>query len=319
MTGALQVFIGRAGGARSLLHYGPKITPQCSATMTFETGRGRNTYHCRLFHAAPDTLIFAEESIRFQPAGESFERPLTMLGAGHRESALLMPEYAANPTVKFFRSMLPRFRAYQFHDTSAESHLRGRAAIEDARFLYADAGNLAPVLRFIQTNHPHEYQRIVETIRLVAPFFQDFELTPLSDNDQQVMLRWRAKNSEYEFGPHQLSDGTLRFMALATLLLQPRDVLPAMIIIDEPELGLHPYAIKLLASMLQDAANFTQILVATQSAALVDLIEPEDVIVANMEDEASTFERLGTGRLGDWLDEYTLSEIWEKNLIGGRP
>jgi predicted ATPase len=135
-----------------------------------------------------------------------------------------------------------------------------------------------------------------------------------------VMLRWRAAGSaEYEFGPHQISDGTLRFIALATLLLQPHDWLPPLIAIDEPELGLHPYAIKILASLLQDAANFTQIIVATQSAALVDLMEPDEVIVVDMVDGASKFERQSREKLKEWLDEYTLSQLWEMNFIGGRP
>jgi predicted ATPase len=319
MTGALQIFIGRAGGARSLLHYGPKTTPQCSATMTFQTDAGQNTYHCRLFHAAPDTLIFGEESIRFQRRDDGTQRGPLMLGAGQKESAILMPEYAANPTAKFFRNALPRFRAYQFHDTSNESRLRGRAGVDDNRFLYSDAGNLPSVLNLIREQYPHEYQRILEAIRLVAPFFHDFQLQPLPENPRQVMLNWRANNSEYELGPHQISDGTLRFMALTTLLLQPRDFLPAMIIIDEPELGLHPYAIKLLASMLKDTSNFTQILVATQSSTLVDLIEPEDVIVANIEDGSSMFQRLGDEQLREWLSEYSLGQLWEKNIIGGRP
>jgi predicted ATPase len=318
MTEGLQIFIGRAGGARSLLHFGPKATPQCSAKMIFQTETGQNIYHCRLFHAAPDTLIFGGESIRFQRTGSPEHGPL-VLGAGHKESALLLPEYASNATAKFFRNTLPRFRAYQFHDTSAESHLRGRARVDDNRFLYSDGGNLAAVLGLIKTRYPHEYQAILETVRLVAPFFHDFELAPLSDNDQQVMLRWRASGSDYEFGPHQLSDGTLRFMALATLLLQPRELLPAMIIIDEPELGLHPFAIKVLASLLQDRSNFAQILVATQSAALVDQVDPEDVIVANIGNGASLFDRLTKERLGEWLNEYALSQIWEMNLVGGRP
>jgi predicted ATPase len=232
---------------------------------------------------------------------------------------LLNPENTENPTARFFRGTLPRFKAYQLHDTSDESHFRTRANTEDNRFLYADGGNLAAVLHLLEDRHPHEYQRILETIRLVAPFFHTFQLEPLRDNPRQVMLNWRAKNSDYEFGPHQISDGTLRFMALSTLLLQPREFLPAMIIIDEPELGLHPYAIKILASMLEDTSNFTQILVATQSAALVDQVEPDDVIIANIEQGASQFDRQSRDKLKEWLDEYTLSELWEKNVVGGRP
>jgi predicted ATPase len=133
------------------------------------------------------------------------------------------------------------------------------------------------------------------------------------------MLNWRAKGADYEFGPHQLSDGTLRFTALATLLLLPMEMLPGTIIIDEPELGLHPYAIKLLASLLADASERTQVLVATQSTALVDEVRPEDVIVANLEEGATSLQRLDRESLADWLKDYSLSQMWESNLFGGRP
>jgi predicted ATPase len=242
------------------------------------------------------------------------------LGAGHRESALLSPTLAGNPTAKFFRNTLSRFRFYQFHDTSDQSHMRSRSDLSGPQYLYADGGNVAAHLLLLREKQPECYQRVVGTIRLVFPFFRDFVLEPDSGGGSFVMLRWKAVgSSEYDFGPHQISDGTLRFIALATLLLQPHDWLPRLITIDEPELGLHPYAIKILISLIQDATNFTQIIVATQSAALVDQVEPEDVIVADMVDGATRFERQSREKLKEWLDDYTLGQLWEKNVIGGRP
>lgn len=317
MTGALQTFIGRSGGARSLLHGGPRKTPQCSASLEFATEAGVNTYHLRLFHAAPDTLIFGEESVSFARRGLPGAPNPRVLGSGHRESALLAPEWSQDRTVKFFKSTLSRFRAYQFHDTSDESHLRSRAAIEDSRFLYADGGNLAAVLRAIREAHPARYQRIVKTVRLAAPFFEDFVLEPAREAERTVMLRWRSRTSDYEFGPHQLSDGTLRFMALTTLLLQPTEWLPAMIVIDEPELGLHPYAVQLLAALMGEASHDAQIVAATQSAALVDEVEPADVLVVDRRDGESQFSRVDPEALREWLTEYTLSEVWLKNVLDG--
>ena len=133
------------------------------------------------------------------------------------------------------------------------------------------------------------------------------------------MLNWRSKGSDYELGPHQLSDGTLRFMALATLLLQPAECLPGMIAVDEPELGLHPFAIKILGSLLAEASDRTQVLTATQSAGLVDEMEPQDVIVANLEEGITTLAGLDQEQLSSWLQDYTLSQMWESNLFGGRP
>ena len=197
--------------------------------------------------------------------------------------------------------------------------MRGRWRVNDHRALYPSGENLAAVLRFFRDTHADAYGRIRETIRLVAPIFGDFILEPPSASPDLVMLNWRAKGTDYELGPHQLSDGTLRFIALATLLLQPAECLPGVLVIDEPELGLHPYAIKILGSLIEDAANFTQIIVATQSASFIDQVEPDDVIVADMVDGASQFQRLNGEKLKEWLDEYTLSELWEKNIVGGRP
>ena len=317
MTGALQLFISRSGGARSLLHFGPKKTPQCSATLEFETDRGHNTYHARLFHAAGDTLIFGEESVSFWGHGWNTPPRPIVLGAGHRESALLAPQHAEDKTVRFIKTTLPRFRAYQFHDTSDESHLRSNVRIDDNRFLYADGGNLAAFLRVIRETYPERYGRIIETIRLVVPFFQDFVLDPPRDSENHVRLNWRRKGSDYEFGPHQLSDGTLRFMALATLLLQPTDWLPAMIIIDEPELGLHPYAIQVLTALMGETSQHAQIVAATQSAVLVDEVDPSDVVLVDMRDEASTFTRVDGEKLKDWLRDYTLGQLWLKNALDG--
>lgn len=315
MTGAMQTFIGRAGGAHSILHFGPKKTPQCSATLEFESEAGRNTYHLRLFHAAPDTLIFGEETVSFVSNDQPVPRNPRLLGSGHRESALLSPEMAGDKPAKFFKNTLSRFRAYQFHDTSDESHLRSRVSLEDNRFLYANGGNLAAVLRVLRETHPQRYKRIVETVRLAAPFFGNFVLEPAREAEGTVMLRWRSRDSDYEFGPHQLSDGTLRFMALATLLLQPPEWLPAMIIIDEPELGLHPYAVQLLAALMSEASQSTQILAATQSACLVDEVEPEDVVVVDSKDGETEIRRVDPEALKLWLTDYSLSEVWLKNVL----
>lgn len=320
MTGALQEFIGRAGGADSLLHFGAKVTPHISAELEMVTDKGTNTYRMRLTHAAPDSLIFTEEAILFYPAGATTNPKTTYLGAGHRESMLLAPSRAGDQTAKFFRKTLPRFRFYQFHDTSDQSHLRSHSDLRGPTHLYADGGNTSAFLHALREHQPACYQRVVEAIHLVFPFFKDFVLEPANGASSAVLLRWKAAGAaEYEFGPHQLSDGTLRFIALATLLLQPRQWLPSLITIDEPELGLHPYAIKILASLLIEASKHTQVVVATQSASLVDQFHPGDVIVADLEDGVTSLARLNADDLAEWLEDYTLSQMWESNLFGGRP
>jgi predicted ATPase len=162
----------------------------------------------------------------------------------------------------------------------------------------------------------------VSTIRLIAPFFDDFDLrrsAPSDPNKKDLTLNWRDKGSDQVFGPHQFSDGTLRAICLVTLLLQPESDLPELIIVDEPELGLHPYALSVVASLFKKASHHAQVLVSTQSTTFLDHFDPEDVIVVNRVGRESKFERPDAAEFEAWLDEYSLGEVWEKNVIGGGP
>jgi len=319
MRGELRGYVGQQGAAHSLLHNGPKVSGEIKACLEFEDEAETNLYAIRLIYGAPDNLTFASEMFRTKPKASSATQASELIAHGASESAVCQPGLRENERVKLFARLIGGIDTYHFHDTSLLAGVRGRWRVSDHRVLYAYGENLAAVLRVLREAHTDDYGRILETIRLVTPFFGEFILDPPSESPDLVMLNWRAKGTDYELGPHQLSDGTLRFIALATLLLQPHECLPQMIIIDEPELGLHPYAIKILGSLLQDAASFTQIIVATQSAALVDEVRPEDVIVANLVDGATSFERLDQERMADWLKDYSLSQMWESNLFGGRP
>jgi predicted ATPase len=175
------------------------------------------------------------------------------------------------------------------------------------------------MLYLYRERYPTAYRRIVAAVKAVASLFEDFVLEPLRLNQRNIALHWRSKQSEYEFGPHQLSDGTLRAIALFTLLLQPEEDLPALIVLDEPELGLHPAALAVLADLLKSASRHSQLLVATQSAALIDHFEADDIVTVNLRDGCSTFKRLDPKELKEWLDEYTVSELWARNVIGGGP
>ena len=188
--------------------------------------------------------------------------------------------------------------------------------VYDNRWLKEDAANLAPVLRRLREMDGRSYQRIVDTIRLILPFFSDFELEVKYGS---LLMNWRERNSDLVFSASQASDGMLRVMALVTLLLQPADDLPDVLILDEPELGLHPYAVNIIGGLIRAASQNTQVIVATQSAALVDCFEPEDIVVVERDGRSSTFAHLDAESLSEWLKDYSLSELWEKNVIGGRP
>jgi predicted ATPase len=313
----LQFFISQSGGANSLLYDGAATTPQIEATLSFETDKGTNDYSIRLFHAAPDTLIFADEKYRFSDRSFSTVRQWSTLGSGHREAKLVDLAEQGNVTAKTILHLMRRCRVYQFHNTSANARVRlTYPNINDNRYLKEDAANLAPFLWRLREYETSSYRRIVETIRQITPFFADFVLEPLNN---ALILQWKERGSDLVFGPHQASDGTLRVMALISLLLQPEDDLPDVIILDEPELGLHPYAISVVAGLLQSVSYKAQVILATQSTNFIDHFEPEDIIVVDRINRESQFHKLIPQDLQDWLAEYSLAELWEKNVIGGRP
>jgi predicted ATPase len=188
--------------------------------------------------------------------------------------------------------------------------------VSDNRYLKEDGANLGSFLYRLQSNEPEFYTRVVDTIRLVLPFFATFELYPESGS---VLLRWREIGSDKVFNVSQASDGMLRAMALIALLQQPERDLPDMLILDEPELGLHPYAIEVLSSLIRSASKHVQVMVATQSVSLIDRFEPDDIVVTHRTDRETSFRRLSSAELTEWLETYTLSELWEKNVVGGRP
>lgn len=312
--GDLQTYVAEQGGASLLLHDGPAKTREIEAVLGIHSDAGSNEYGFRLVYAAGDTLVFTDEWYRFRRPGQ--DKPAASLGAGHREPKLTAEAESGNLTARFFRDMLRRIIVHQFHNTSATAGMRNKWAADQGRWLKEDAANLAPFLYRLQDSEPKYYQRIVETLRLILPFFADFEFQP---EYGRLLLRWRERGSDQVFNASQAGDGMLRAMALVALLQQPETDLPDVLILDEPELGLHPYAIEVLAALIQSASLHTQVIVATQSVSLIDRFEPHDIVVVDRTGRESTFRRLSDSGLSEWREQYTLSELWEKNVLGGRP
>ena len=316
--GNLQIHVAQLGGANMLLHDGSLKTREVEADLTVETTAGKNQYSFRLVFAAGDTLIYAEEKFRFSRKEGGFPTPAPWkeLGAGHRESLLIGIKYNEEKTAKTIFNLLRKIIVYQFHNPSDTARIRGKWNVEDNRWLKEDGANLAPVLLRLKKNENRYYQRIVESVRLILPFFADFELE--SENGG-LLLCWRERNSDRIFNASQAADGMLRIMALITLLLQPEEALPGVLILDEPELGLHPYAINLIGGLIRAASTKTQVIIATQSMPLIDCFEPKDIVVVERHGRESKFQRLDGKALEEWLKNYSISELWEKNVIGGRP
>lgn len=218
----------------------------------------------------------------------------------------------------FVNDFLQSLRVYHFHDTSSQAPMKGMCQVEDNRSLRRDGANIAAFLYYLQQKHPKHFYRIERMVCSVAPFFEGFNLMPSRLNDGMIQLEWKQKGADdVYFNAYQLSDGTLRFICLATLLLQPEP--PKSIIIDEPELGLHPIAINKLAALIKGVSSQSQVIITTQSVTLVDNFAPEDIIVVDQSNYTTTFNRMSTDELSCWLQKYTLGEIWEKNIIGGQP
>lgn len=318
-AGRLAFAAEKAGGAHALLHYGPKLTARIAGLTVFETTGGDREHRFGLALGAGDRLIYeGEQFVRPHPEGGPGREINVAIGGGFERAESEGPS-ADTSIAAEIRLLAEQFELYHFHDTSINSPARLTAKVEENLRLRADAGNLAAVLYRYQQTRPTAYRRVVGTIRQIAPAFDDFVLAPRELNPDTILLNWRERPSEYLFGPYQLSDGTLRAIALVALLSQPKEDLPGVLLLDEPELGLHPAALNLVTGLLKAASHHCQVIVATQSAALVDAFDPEDIIVVDREDRQSTFHRLERAALQEWLQEYTLGQLWEKNVFGGGP
>ncbi|GIK74260.1 MAG: chromosome segregation protein SMC [Chloroflexota bacterium] len=314
--GKLQDYVARAGGADRLLHFGSKITPAIVLHVFFRDDT--NQYRIVLTPTETDQLFPNGEHVYFWDRDKYSERPYAeRLAARGLEAGISDPDRGG--TAQYVRKLLASWRLYHFHDTSAMSPLKKTGDINDNRFLRPDGSNLAAFLYLLRQKHLSTYNMICRTVQRVAPFFDDFVLEPLRLNPDKIRLEWRHRGADAYFDVASLSDGTLRFIALATLLLQPEEYRPSVILVDEPELGLHPYAITLLASLIKQVSHTTQVILSTQSPLLLDHFEPEDVLVAERANGSTQFTRLDADRLAIWLEEYSLGQLWEKNELGGRP
>lgn len=316
----LQLLVGKTGGPDLLLHYGRKQTAEINGKIWL----GQREYYFSLEATNDNRMIFKREGAL---EGESTKSEIALTngkkvpvtigqersyGSGHFESMAqsLSPE---------MQKIMRRWRVYHFHDTSESAKVKQIHRINDNDYLREDGANLAAFLFRLQKNHPSHYKRIVRTIRMVAPYFGDFYLRATPDNQDSIQLEWTEKDHDIPFKASELSDGTLRFILLTTVLLQPEEFMPSAIIVDEPELGLHPYAINVLAELIKSASLKHQLIISTQSVELVDQFDVEDLIVVDKQNGASTFRRLEEDQLSEWLQDYSLGDLWKKNLLGGRP
>lgn len=315
---SLKTFVNQRGGGDGFFFLGPRHTRQISARTEF----GNNVYEFDLEATADGSLQITDERVQYTGGGGF--GTLTSIGQGNRESQLKArkdeaAQFGEGPGVPHYvYNALSSWTVYHFHDTGMLAPMRRDQSVRDSGRLRPEAENLAAFLLHLRDDFPDNYTLIRDTVRMIAPFFDEFLLEPQNKgNEEKVRLEWRQKGSDFPFQPAQLSDGSMRFICLTTALLQPEP--PATVLIDEPELGLHPYAINLLSDLIQSMSERTQVVVSTQSPTLLDHFAPEDVVVVNRQAGHSIFERLEPGKLKEWLDEYSVGELWQKNVVRGGP
>ena len=318
--GRFQEFILKNGGADAFPFCGLKETPEIKIEFEFTSGssfsRGLNFYRLSMSPNNEEQMVLYEECKYDDDGWHSY-------GSHSLESKLpneIKRERSYDGQYdgvgRYVYDSISSWTVYHFHDTGSNAPMRRSEIVEDYEKLDGYARNIAPFLLHLRETSPSSYEDIVKAVRLVIPFFEDFRLDILKMGEaEKVKLTWKQKGTEYPMQPYHLSDGSIRFICLAAALLQPAP--PATIVIDEPELGLHPEAIHLLAELTKAAAKKTQVIVATQSPLLLDQFSIEDIIVARRQNGTSNFERLNAEDYGQWLEDYTLGELWTKNVIDG--
>lgn len=307
----LQQYVIKHGGANALLYFGKKVTDEICADLEIENDGNLNRYVVHL-KESQDRLYVAKSYTSYFSGGKWHDQQCD----ANTLEATIQKDHSGQAC--FVAPLLGMFEVYHFHDTGATSPMKGLKAVNDNRKLRRDGSNIAPFLYFLKQKFPKYYGMIEGLVASVTPSFKSFYLEPNRLQPEMIRLEWlHAEGGDQLFNDWQLSDGTLRFICLATLLLQPEP--PCTIFIDEPELGLHPQAINKLAALIKNVSEKSQVVVSTQSANLVDHFEPKDVVVVDYSSGASEYRRLQRKDLEQWMNEYSLGEMWEMNVFGGQP
>jgi predicted ATPase len=324
----LDGYVGRHGGPNALLYFGAQRTSEIAVAATVRTIEGTGVLYQRLGFRAPDSLFYSSDRARTLPRADEWNEVVFAYpseGPPKHEHLMhicfvVMETGRKHPGGRLiFDGLKDGVATYHLVDTSLTSPIRTEGYIEDNKRLNSNGSNLAAVLCRYKRSKEKVYRRIRSTVRKIVPGFDDFVLEPRELNSRNILLNWRQVGKDYLFGPHQFSDGALRAIALITLFQQPEDELPNLIVVDEPELGLHPHAMLIISGLIRAASSHTQVLLATQSPTFLDHFNPDEVIVAEQKEDASQFRRVTPDELRDWLQQYSLGELWQKNVLGGGP
>ena len=313
-SGNFQKFVLTEGKADNLFYLGRKNTEEIKGRLVFsKEGEDNNyTYSFTLKDTKEGGVFIEREFFGFNNDSDPVYWN-TLENRDIEESKIFETGKARS---LYLQNYLSNLNVYHFHDTSATSKLRSECDINDNLYLKPDGRNLPAILFFIKQKHPKRYKKIENTVKLIAPFIDHFILEPNVLDENKVELRWsEASDVDSNFSAHRLSDGTIRFIALTTVLLQPKT--PEIIVIDEPELGLHPKAVSILAGMIKSTSRQAQVIISTQSVNMVDEFSPDEIIIVEREGgkNPTKLKRLNSGLLKTWLEDYTIGDLWERNIL----
>ena len=314
IDGNLNRYVRDNGGVIDLLFNGSKVTQK----LEFEACLSNCGFRFKLVPALDGGYAIEDEAYYHSNNDKDWCELGGSADGRSKMVADLVQDRPGSSDSRQIYETIASWQVYHFHDTSATASMRKYEIVQDNQMLRADAANLGPFLLKLKNQYPINYQAIVKTVRLALPFFDDFILeSRMSGAKEEVNLSWQQNGSDDSMQPYHFSDGSLRFICLTTVLLQPD--LPATIVIDEPELGLNPYAITLLGALISSASARTQVIVSTQSVTLLNEFEIDDLIVVDRQEGETVLKRLDKTEFASWLEDYTVGELWQKNILGGRP
>lgn len=316
----LQYYTGEESGANNILHYGLKYSEYLNGKIVLKNQDTSSYYEFMMNPNTEGNLFFSREYLGYRndrKYRDFYDYPYNI--AQGNETGLHTPKHELRYIQPLIIERLSEYKVYHFHDTGKTARVKQSFNLFDNETLYEDARNLASFLYKLKETNEIALKKIEKTIKLVAPYFGEFILKQNPLSPEEIRLAWKEKNNEdMIFNASHLSDGTLRMICLITLFVQPNP--PQVIILDEPELGLHPFALTVLSDLIKKVADTgIQVIISTQSVPLIDKFSIEDIIVVEKGNDGSEFKRLEEEKLKEWLDDYTIGELWEKNLLGGRP
>ena len=325
-------FVARHGGADDQLFGGSGRTPELFGAIGIKIKQEQHLYDMTLRFAQPDVFICQQEgftsNLDSSPAnvgwrsGGLHESEIMNLGsdADNHDASEEERHDSSLEDILRSRSDIRRFfgevKFHQFHNTDFNSNIKKSWDVTDSVRLQPDGGNLAAVLYRLEQEDAKRYDYICNLINRILPTFDRFDL---EESYGRVLLRWKARGSDKTLGAHLTSDGSLRYFCLVTLLNLPEEMLPSVILLDEPELGLHPSAVGLVGAMIKRMSRHRQIIVATQSPLLVDEFAPEEIFVTELREGQTVITRQDQEHLSVWLEDYSTGELWQKNVLGGHP